>query len=485
MAGGIDAFAALLGELKDRSGQSYGALAKRLHMSTSTLHRYCNGAAVPGEYAPVERFARLCGASPDELVELHRRWILADDARRRKAAPDATSPAEVQAETETAAVPDAEAAPASEPAEAAAGAAAEAAAEDEAGAAEETVARARPAVAVAGAPAGPRTASRRRFRLALVAAAVVAVVVPTAVVAGYAATAPHQQRADADPSPSGPDTGASHRPPSLRPGNPLLPNRVAGSTAPSAATGSPDSPASSGAPAPEAGTADRPAPDEGKRPAGTPDAAPSGLPFSVDVRPYVLPDRCDQLYVTGRRPAEVPEPPPGQDARSWATAVRAVPGGRMRIEVAVQGKGSEAVVLRALHVRVVGRSAPLDWPAYVMGDGCGGGLTPSFFDVDLDHDRPTARPTAGQQGDIKVPATDFPYRTSSTDPQVLDVLAHTDGHDVSWYLELEWSSGDRHGTLPIDDGGRPFRTSAVKDRPQYAYRYDLRTWEPLPDSARR
>lgn len=45
-AGDADAFAELLRGLKDRSGLSYGALAKRLHMSTSTLHRYCNGSAV-------------------------------------------------------------------------------------------------------------------------------------------------------------------------------------------------------------------------------------------------------------------------------------------------------------------------------------------------------------------------------------------------------------------------------------------------------
>nr|MYR36501.1 helix-turn-helix domain-containing protein [Streptomyces sp. SID4944] len=76
-------FAALLKELKGRSGRSYGVLAGRLHVSTSTLHRYCNGDAVPNEYAPVERFARLCGASGDELVEVHRRWIVADAARRR------------------------------------------------------------------------------------------------------------------------------------------------------------------------------------------------------------------------------------------------------------------------------------------------------------------------------------------------------------------------------------------------------------------
>ncbi|WP_143661347.1 helix-turn-helix domain-containing protein, partial [Streptomyces pseudogriseolus] len=79
-------FAALLRELKDRSGLSYGVLAKRLHMSTSTLHRYCNGDAVPADYAPVERLARLCKARPEELVELHRRWVLADAVRGRKGA---------------------------------------------------------------------------------------------------------------------------------------------------------------------------------------------------------------------------------------------------------------------------------------------------------------------------------------------------------------------------------------------------------------
>ncbi|MFF1793625.1 helix-turn-helix domain-containing protein, partial [Kitasatospora sp. NPDC058263] len=93
-----DEFASMLRELKDRSGRSYGTLATRLHVSTSTLHRYCNGAAVPNEYAPVERFARVCGAGADELVELHRRWILADAARRREPArePVRTEPAEPQ-----------------------------------------------------------------------------------------------------------------------------------------------------------------------------------------------------------------------------------------------------------------------------------------------------------------------------------------------------------------------------------------------------
>ena len=80
-----DEFSELLGQLKERSGLSYGVLGKRLHMSASTLHRYVNGDAVPTDYAPVERFARVCKATPEELVELHRRWVLADARRGQKA----------------------------------------------------------------------------------------------------------------------------------------------------------------------------------------------------------------------------------------------------------------------------------------------------------------------------------------------------------------------------------------------------------------
>ncbi|WP_037774047.1 helix-turn-helix domain-containing protein, partial [Streptomyces pristinaespiralis] len=88
-----DQLAAVLRQLKERSGLSYGVLAGKLHVSTSTLHRYCNGDAVPAEFSSVERLARLCGAQREELVDLHRRWILADEARRRGRAGAETAPA--------------------------------------------------------------------------------------------------------------------------------------------------------------------------------------------------------------------------------------------------------------------------------------------------------------------------------------------------------------------------------------------------------
>lgn len=80
----------MLRSLKERAGLSYGALAGRLHLSTSTLHRYCTGDSVPAEFAPVERFGRICRADPEELLELHRRWAVADEARRGRR----TSPSE-------------------------------------------------------------------------------------------------------------------------------------------------------------------------------------------------------------------------------------------------------------------------------------------------------------------------------------------------------------------------------------------------------
>jgi transcriptional regulator with XRE-family HTH domain len=84
----VGSLAALLQELKDRTPFSYGALAKRLGVGPSTLHRYCRGTTVPTDYAPIERFARLCKATPAELTELHRRWARAD-AHRASSVPAA------------------------------------------------------------------------------------------------------------------------------------------------------------------------------------------------------------------------------------------------------------------------------------------------------------------------------------------------------------------------------------------------------------
>ncbi|MFD3568140.1 helix-turn-helix domain-containing protein [Streptomyces sp. NPDC058667] len=207
-------------------------------------------------------------------------------------------------------------------------------------------------------------------------------------------------------------------------------------------------------------------------------AAEPPAPLTWTVASHIWKNGCGHTYLVDRTP---PPPPEAADARSWAAARGAVDGGETMVRVSVQGKGAAAVVLQALHVRVVERGAPLPWAAYRMDDGCGGAVTPRRFEVDLDRPRPVARALAGYDASGEegrtLPAVSFPYVVSAAEPEELLVSAGTAGCDCRWYLELEWSSEGRRGTVRIgDEDGAPFRTSASKGRPVYGYDSVGRAW---------
>ncbi|MFI5689864.1 helix-turn-helix domain-containing protein [Streptomyces sp. NPDC051636] len=413
-------FAELLRELKDRSGLSYGTLAKRLHMSTSTLHRYCNGDAVPTDYAPVERLARLCKATPEELVELHRRWVLADALRGRKAEAVAAPPT-VDEDRE------------------------EEAGEGEAGLAvtEGTV----PDV-------------RRRRRTAVVTGIAVAAVLGAVTLAvalpsggsddGHdspvaAASAQDRAGAGGEPSTTAPGAHTSH---------PTSPTASASrSTAASGASPAASTPAAGG--------------DEPKAQG----AATDPVPLTVTTRPYTWETPCDQHYLIDREPGRVAPPPGEGDAAAWVAAHGAVSAGEQYVTLTVQGTGKATVVIDRLTVVSVTRRSPLAWNDYAMGYpgvGCGGSVPTRSFTVALDALRPAVAPVAGHR--------DFPFKVSESDPEVFYIKADASAYDVSWTLVLNWSSGSRHGTLRIDDQGRPFRTSGNNGRPVYEFPLGGSAW---------
>ncbi|MGW1895498.1 helix-turn-helix domain-containing protein [Streptomyces sp. NPDC002004] len=484
MAG--DEFAGLLRELKERSGLSYGVLGKRLHLSTSTLHRYVNGDAVPTDYAPVERFARVCGATPQELVELHRQWVRADVLRGRKGAPagpvqDAgPGPADRPGATPEP-VPGPGAAPA---AEAAAGGNTDSAqgtgssantgsSEDTGpttgdGATKGTDPVSAPEPGLAPGPEGPEARGRsagavpgrvRRRRAALVGAAVAAAVVSTVLLLdlmpGEGPAQDGKRSVDAAATSGAGAPGTTPSPGTHR-------------TSPSA------SPSRSGSPTPS-GSADASASASrsgAEAQGGSAGAADGATAPSVTANAYKWEGPCSQHYVVNREPAQVPPPPSEQDARGWVGALGGVAARDQMLALTVQGTGRKTVVLEALHVRVVQKGAPLAWNDYVMGVGCGGKVTTKSFDVNLDSSRPDTEPKDGQR--------DFPYKVSESDPEVFYVTAHAQAHDVSWYLELDWSSGSRHGTVRIDDNGKPFRTSGNAGRPSYDHPLGGSEWEKAP-----
>ncbi|WP_105971654.1 helix-turn-helix domain-containing protein [Streptomyces geranii] len=422
-----DEFPELLGRLKERSGLSYGSLGKRLHMSASTLHRYVNGDAVPTDYAPVERFARLCRATPEELVELHRRWILADAMRGQpKSTPTAPAAPTAPAVPATQAAPDAPAVP-----------------------------------ATPAAPAAPPEESvppaRRRRTVVLAGAAVVAAAVAAALVVNLVPG----EGAD-DRSGQRPVGAVASGSPGAGPAASAVPTASkSGSATPSASPSSSSTVSSS----PGVSASRSAAAGVAQGGAGVEDGATAP---TVTVNPYKWEDPCGPHVLIDREPDQVPPPPNEPDARGWLTALGGVTAGQQLVALTVQGTGQATVVLEDLHVRVVARNEPLAWNDYQMHDGCGGGVDTKAFDVDLDDGRPLVAPRSGQRG--------FPYKVSESDPEVFYVFADARAYDVGWYLELEWSSGKRHGILRVDDNGSPFRTSGNGGRPSYIHRNGSSEW---------
>ncbi|WP_447002460.1 helix-turn-helix domain-containing protein [Saccharothrix isguenensis] len=76
-----------LGALKNGSRLTFEALAARTGVSRSSLHRYCTGAAVPTEFAVVERIAKVCGADRERLLALHAIWVRATEEPSRATDP--------------------------------------------------------------------------------------------------------------------------------------------------------------------------------------------------------------------------------------------------------------------------------------------------------------------------------------------------------------------------------------------------------------
>lgn len=447
---GASDLAESLRSLKERSGLSYGVLAKRLHVSTSTLHRYCNGSAVPTEFAPVERLARLCKATPEELIQVHRQWILADAARGRKpradgapadaAQPEPTAPAEEEATTPVSGVADAPLIPTG---------------------------------TGSGGPTPPASSKgrpqreRRSRKVALAALAVTCVMGSTVLAVSLADGGDDgtRTRPAGASSPRGAEVSGPGKPgepgtsPVATPSSSPEEEEEKGGGEPTASAGPDGTTSPSSAGKQDAG-GDKGGDDQGD------------APLTVHTRPYAYESPCSQSFLVNRSPGQMPKPPIEQDAPAWVSELGAVSAENQFVKVTLQGTGTNTVVLEELHVRVDGTNAPLAWNAYATGVGCGGDVATRSFGVDLDAGAPALTPIAGQRA--------FPYKVSRTDPEVFYVKADARRHDVRWHLEVQWSSGSRRGVLRIDDQGRPFRTSGSTGRPSYQQPPGAARWSPAP-----
>lgn len=133
-----------------------------------------------------------------------------------------------------------------------------------------------------------------------------------------------------------------------------------------------------------------------------------------------------------------------------------VPGSGHVVRVTVQTSSAGAVVLSDAIPEIVSRRVIDPGAARMSRHGT---IDVRPFDLWLDKRR------------LKLKASgtwDFPFKITSSEPEVLTIRAHTVGHDVRWRLTLHWigPDGNTGETVLGAAGGdsEPFRTAGLPRR---------------------
>lgn len=174
---------------------------------------------------------------------------------------------------------------------------------------------------------------------------------------------------------------------------------------------------------------------------------------TVELRPEsALP--CHAYWIKGE-PSRVPTPRIKDaqvgvtDEKHWVEQTKATAVESTEIEVRIQGKSAQAVVLESLRIVVDASTSSTPKNTYYLLMGCGGGYEPRRFRINLDSQHPRANPVAGFDGTRETPAMSFPLLITDDDPETLYLELSASHRDVSWHLEIPWYSGGQQGTLVV------------------------------------
>jgi len=93
--------------------------------------------------------------------------------------------------------------------------------------------------------------------------------------------------------------------------------------------------------------------------------------------------------------------------------------------------------------------------------GCGGGITPNYFRVNLDREPVTVEAITGAEAGVGLlPPVPLPHKVSQAEPEVWYVQPITTNCTCSWVGYIEWTSDGTSGTTEFSDDGQPFRTAS-------------------------
>ncbi|MCA1702130.1 MAG: hypothetical protein LC808_02215 [Actinobacteria bacterium] len=171
---------------------------------------------------------------------------------------------------------------------------------------------------------------------------------------------------------------------------------------------------------------------------------------------WVLPSALD--------PEMLGDPPTSvcRDWRPWMWPKGAFDGDYTEIRVTLQGLGESTVLVDGLLVTPIERVQPVG-NCFACPVG-GADITPRSVVVDLDSD-PGVVTYADRDG-----GTDrFTFTLSRGEVEVFHIRARANSFRCRWTATLLLIVDGRRQTIHVDDDGEPFRTSATKGLPRWAW----------------
>ena len=145
----------------------------------------------------------------------------------------------------------------------------------------------------------------------------------------------------------------------------------------------------------------------------------------------------------------------------WARDLGAADASTSNVRAAVTNGGESTLRISGVRLVIDDRASP--GVGTVLG--CPGGGGPSILRtvvVDLDSE---SLSIVDQDG-ATIPAD---FTLQSGEVEVFDVVASTESCDCRWHVELTVEIDGQQETLSIDDGGAPFRTTAISNARRYEY----------------
>ncbi|MFD9551722.1 hypothetical protein ACFWBG_30445 [Nocardia salmonicida] len=175
-------------------------------------------------------------------------------------------------------------------------------------------------------------------------------------------------------------------------------------------------------------------------------------------------------YIFDKPVTELGQPPrPQTDYARWIRehgGVESIPMGgdnrSGRVQLSLQGTGPTPVTITSLDTEVVNRT-PGPVKGTLVSGQCGSSTVGRLAEIDVDTDPPkivrsNRDPDQTWGSETNTTPLQFPYRVSSTDPELLLIIVNKRSTDtISYRLHIGWTDGTHSGTKVIDDHGTPFR----------------------------